>query len=135
MTFLSLSSCAARSCSTLSSSASLAASIMARAAFSSESLASLAISSRSAFILLTSFSSFLFAAERAWWCWSHQQAAHWCQKGLAQKLFWIYQPAQEGFLPPQGHSWLHLPFSQQQPGILEQQISGMILPQALSGHL
>merc|ERR1719447_678686 len=56
----------AMSCSERSSSARRAASIMARAAFSSDSLASLAISSRSALRVLDSFSSFLLAAATAW---------------------------------------------------------------------
>merc|ERR1719273_1794175 len=58
-TFLSLSNWTAASCSILSSSARQAASTMARWAFSSDILDSLDISSRSAFIWLSSDSSFL----------------------------------------------------------------------------
>merc|ERR1712117_830907 len=64
--FLSFSRAMDSSCSQRSSSASLAASTMARAAFSSDSLASLLISSRSLLSWLYSDSSFLLAAAMDW---------------------------------------------------------------------
>merc|ERR1712137_628869 len=64
--FLSFSRAMESSCSQRSSSASLAASTIARAAFSSDSLASLLISSRSLLSWLYSDSSFLLAAAMGW---------------------------------------------------------------------
>merc|ERR1719369_1276296 len=64
--FLSFSKFMARSCSWRNSSARRAASTMARAALSSDSLASLVISSRSALSWLSSASSFLLAAVIFW---------------------------------------------------------------------
>merc|ERR1712078_91224 len=64
--FLSFSRAMDSSCSQRSSSASLAASTMARAALSSDSLASLLISSRSLWSWLYSDSSFLLAAAMDW---------------------------------------------------------------------
>merc|ERR1719195_2071141 len=64
--FLSFSRFMASSCSQRSSSARRAASTMARAALSSESLASLVISSRSAFSCPSSPSSFLLEAVMDW---------------------------------------------------------------------
>merc|ERR1712064_128588 len=64
--FLSFSRAIESSCSHLSSSARRAASTMALAAFSSESLASLDISSRSLWSWLNSDSSFLLAAAMDW---------------------------------------------------------------------
>merc|ERR1711970_802329 len=64
--FLSFSKFMARSCSWRNSSARRAASTMARAALSLDSLASLVISSRSAFSWLSSASSFLLAAVMFW---------------------------------------------------------------------
>merc|ERR1711976_533244 len=64
--FLSFSRAMESSCSQRSSSASLAASTIARAALSSDSLASLVISSRSLLSWLYSDSSFLLAAAMDW---------------------------------------------------------------------
>merc|ERR1719378_1720278 len=64
--FLSFSRAMESSCSHLSSSARRAASTIALAAFSSESLASLDISSRSPWSWLNSDSSFLLAAAMDW---------------------------------------------------------------------
>merc|ERR1719513_401148 len=82
--FLSFSRFIATSCSQRSSSASLAASTIALAALSSESLASLLISSKSAPSWLNSDSSFLFAAAIDWLTFQGLQVSHWCQQVLVR---------------------------------------------------
>merc|ERR1719206_376646 len=83
--FLSFSRFIATSCSQRSSSARRAASTIARAALSSESLASLVISSKSAPSWLYSDSNFLFAAAMDWLTFPDLQVSHWYPQALAQQ--------------------------------------------------